>query len=168
MTGKRGEQLKLGSRQVDFLALDQNLVARDIDDQIAEVEYLDGWLVGLMGTAEQGAYAGDKLARRERLNQIVVGAELKTDNTVLDLALGSQHDDGDIRGIANGAANALAGDLGEHKVEHDQVKLMLLELLDRGLAVADTHNPVAFALEIGSDGVTDCLLILDQQNLFCI
>ena len=43
---------------------------------------------------------------------------------------------------------------------------MLLELLDRGLAVADAHNPVAFALEIGSDGVTDCLLILDQQNLF--
>ena len=121
-----------------------------------------------MGTAEQSANAGDELARRERLDQIVVGAELKTDNTVLDLALGSQHDDGDIRGIANGAANALAGDLGEHKVEHDQVKLMLLELLDRGLAVADTHNPVAFALEIGSDGVTDCLLILDQQNLFCI
>ena len=53
VTGKRGEQLKLGSRQVDFLALDQNLVARDIDDQIAEVEYLDGWLVGLMGTVNK-------------------------------------------------------------------------------------------------------------------
>ena len=46
------------------------------------------------------------------------------DNTVLDLALSRQHDDGDIRGIANGAANALAGDLGEHKVEHDQVCLL--------------------------------------------
>lgn len=107
----------------------------------AEVEYLDGGLVGLMGTAEQSANAGDELARRERLNQIVVGAELKTDNTVLDLALSRQHDDGDIRGIANGAANALAGDLGEHKVEHDQVELMLLELLDRGLAIADAHQP---------------------------
>ena len=57
MTGKRGEQLELGSRQIDFLALDQDLVARDIDDQIAEVEYLDGGLVGLMGTAEQSANA---------------------------------------------------------------------------------------------------------------
>ena len=46
MAGKRGEQLELGSRQIDFLALDQDLVARDIDDQIAEVEYLDGGLVG--------------------------------------------------------------------------------------------------------------------------
>jgi hypothetical protein len=45
---------------------------------------------------------------------------------------------------------------------------MLLELLDSGLAVAHAHNPIALALEIGSDGVSDCLLILDQQNLFCI
>ena len=118
--------------------------------------------------AEHRMDAGKQFARVEGFGDVVVGAELKTDNTVLDLALSRQHDDGDIRGIANGAANALAGDLGEHKVEHDQVKLMLLELLDRGLAVADAHNPVAFALEIGSDGVTDCLLILDQQNLFCI
>ena len=59
MTSKRGEQLELGSRQIDFLAFDQDLVARDIDDQIAEVEYLDGGLVGLVGTTEQGAYAGD-------------------------------------------------------------------------------------------------------------
>ena len=168
MTGKRGEQLELGSRQIDFLALDQNLVAGDVDDQITEVEHLDGGLIGLMGTTEQGANAGDELARRERLDEIIVGTELEADNTVLDLALGRQHDNGDIRGIANGAANALAGDLGEHKVEHNQVELMLLELLDRGLSVTDAHNPVALALEIGSDSVTDCLLILDQQNLFCI
>lgn len=84
----------------------------------------------------------------------------------LDLALGRQHNDGDIRGVANGAANALAGNLGEHKVEHNQVELVLLELLDRRLAVPDANNPVALALEIGSDSVTDCLLVLDQQNLF--
>ena len=53
MTSKRGEQLKLGSGQVHFLVLDQNLVARDIDDQIAEVEYLDGGLVG--GTERERA-----------------------------------------------------------------------------------------------------------------
>ena len=37
---------------------------------------------------------------------------------------------------------------------------MLIELLDRGLAVADAHNPVAFALEIGSDGVPFARYIL--------
>ena len=168
MTSKRGEQLKLGSGQVHFLVLDQNLVARDIDDQIAEVEYLDGGLVGLMGTAEQSANARNKLARRERLDQIVVGSELEADNTVFDLALGGKHDNRHIRGVANGAANALTGNLREHEVEHDQVELMLLELLDSRLAVAHAHNPIALALEIGSDSVTDCLLILDQQNLFCI
>ena len=39
--------------------------------------------------------------------------------------------------------------LGEHEVEHDQVELVLLELLDRRLAVAYAHNPVALALEVG-------------------
>ena len=143
-------------------------MARDIDDQIAKVEHLNGGLVCLVSTTEQGADAGDELTRRERLNQVVVGTKLKADDAILDLALGRQHNDGDIRGVANGAANALAGNLGEHKVEHNQVELVLLELLDRRLAVADANNPVALALEIGSDSVTDCLLVLDQQNLFCI
>ena len=166
MASKRGEQLKLGSSQVYFLVLDQDLVARDIDDQIAKVEHLNGGLVCLVSTTEQGADAGDELTRRERLNQVVVGTKLKADDAILDLALGRQHNDGDIRGVANGAANALAGNLGEHKVEHNQVELVLLELLDRRLAVPDANNPVALALEIGSDSVTDCLLVLDQQNLF--
>ena len=121
-----------------------------------------------MSTAEQGTDAGDELARRERLDQVVVGTKLEADDAILDLALGGKHDNGHIRGIADSAANALAGNLGEHKVEYNQVELVLLELLDRRLAVADANNPVALALEIGSDSVTDCLLILDQQNLFCI
>ena len=50
------------------------------------------------------------------------------------------------RQIANGAANALAGKLGEHEVENDQVELMLLELLDSGLAVANAHDPVTLSL----------------------
>ena len=121
-----------------------------------------------MSTTEQGANAGDELARRERLDQVVVGTKLEADDAILDLALGGKHDDGHIRGIADSAANALAGDLGEHKVEHNQVELVLLELLDRRLAIANANNPVALALEIGSDSVTDRLLVLDQQNLFCI
>ncbi len=48
VTGKRGEQLELGGRQVDFLALDQHLVARDVNDQIAKVEHLNGGLIGLV------------------------------------------------------------------------------------------------------------------------
>ena len=53
MASKRGEQLKLGSSQVYFLVLDQDLVARDIDDQIAKVEHLNGGLVCLVSTTEQ-------------------------------------------------------------------------------------------------------------------
>ena len=45
---------------------------------------------------------------------------------------------------------------------------MLLELLDRALAVADAANDVALALEIRRDRVTDGLVVLDQQNLLVV
>ena len=121
-----------------------------------------------LDAAEQGAHARDKLAGAEGFHQVIVGAQLKPDDAVFHLALRGEHDDGHIGVVADGAADALARNLGEHKVEHDQVELMLLELLDRGLAVTDAYNPVTLALEIGCDSVTDCLLVLDQQNLFCI
>ena len=40
IAGERREQLELGGGQVDFLALDRDLMARDVDDQIGEVDLL--------------------------------------------------------------------------------------------------------------------------------
>ena len=53
-------------------------------------------------------------------------------------------------------------------IEHDQVELMFLELLDGGLAIADADDPIALALEIRRDRIANGLLVLDQQNLFCV
>ncbi len=143
-------------------------MARDIDDQIAKVEDLDLRLVALVGTAEQRAHAGHELAGREGLDEVVVRAELEADDTVLDLALGRQHDDGHIGGIADGAADALARELGEHEVEHDEVELMLLELFNGRLTIADADDPVALALEVRRHGVANGLLVLDEQDFPCV
>ena len=121
-----------------------------------------------MGAAQQGAHAGDELAGREGLDEVVVGAELEADDAVLDLALGGEHDDGDVGGLADGAAHALAGELGEHEVEDDQIEAVLLELLDRALAVAHAAHDVALALEVGRDGVADGLLVFDQEDLLLV
>ena len=168
MTGERGEELELGGGEVDLFALDQDLVAGDIDHQVTEVEHLDLRLIGLMGATEQRAHASNELTRGERLDEVVVGTELEADDAILDLALCGEHDDRHIGGIANGAANALAGKLGEHEVENDQVELMLLELLDSGLAVANAHDPIALALEVSGHRVANGLLVFNQQNLTCI
>ena len=168
MTGERGEELELGCGEVDLFALNQNLVPRDIDDQIAKVENLDLRLVGKVSAAEQGTHARHELARGEGFDEVVVRTELETDDTILNLPLSGKHDNRHIRGVTDGTAHTLAGKLGKHKVEHDQVKLVLLELLNGGLTVANTHDPITLTLKIGCHRVADGLFILNQQNLTCI
>ena len=55
----------------------------------------------------------------------------------------------------------------KHEVKDDQVKMMLAELVQGLLTVADGGYPVVLALEVGRDRVTDCLLVLDKQNTTC-
>ena len=143
-------------------------MTRDVDNQVAEVEHLDLGLVGQMRAAEERANAGHELARRERLDEVVVCAQLETDDAVLHLALSGEHDDGHVGGVANRTADALAGQLGEHEVEYDKVELVLLEFLDSGLPVAYAHDIVALALEIGRNGIADSLLVFNEQNFSCV
>ena len=77
------------------------------------------------------------------MDQVVVRTKFQTDNAVLDLALGGQHDDGHVRGIANGTAHALAGKLGKHEIENNEVKLMLFKFLNGRLAVTYANNPIS-------------------------
>ena len=168
ITGKRGQELEFGGGEVDLLAFDEHLVAGDVDHEVAEVQHLELALHLSVGTAEQGADTGDELARRERLDQVVVSAELEADDAVLDLALRRQHDDGHIGRLADGAAHTLARKLRQHQVQDDEVEGMLLELLDSALSIADTADDIVLSLKICSHCVADGLLILDQQNLLLI
>ena len=64
------------------------------------------------------------LARAERLRDVVVGAELETDDAVELLALGGEHDERQAggRGIALEQPRELeAVEAGEHQIEHDEV-----------------------------------------------
>ena len=164
IAGKRGEQLELGGREVDFLALHENLVAGNVDREVAELEHFALRLGVGMHAAEQGAHARDKLAGAEGFHQVIVGAQLKPDDAVFHLALRGEHDDGHIGVVADGAADALAGNAWEHKVENDQVEMMLLEFLKRLLAVAHGGYPVVFALEISSDRIADRLFVFYKKN----
>jgi len=45
---------------------------------------------------------------------------------------------------------------------------VLLELLDRTLAIAYAAHDIVLALKVGRNGVADGLLVLDQQDLLLI
>ena len=136
----------------------------DVDGQLAELQHLALGLGIGVHAAQQGAGAGHQLAGTEGLHEVVVGAQLQTDDAVLHLALGREHDDGHIRRVADDAADALARHAGQHEVQNDQIEMVLLELLQGVLAVTDGGHPVVLALEVGGHRIADGLLIFNQKN----
>ena len=146
ITRKRGEQLELACRQVYLLAGDHDLVPRHVNGQLAELQHLALRLAIGMHAAQKGAGAGYQLARAERLHQVVVGAKLKADDAIFHFALCRKHDNGHIGIVANGAAYALARNAREHKIENNQIEMVLGELFQRFLTVAHGGYPVVLTL----------------------
>ena len=83
-------------------------MAGDVDLEVAEDEPVALRLAVDVRAPQQRANARDELARRERLDEVVVGAELETGDAVLFLALGGEHDDRHVGGVADRAADLLA------------------------------------------------------------
>ena len=78
-----------------------------------------------MHATQKRTGARHELARAKRLDQVIVGTELESDDAILDLALGRQHDDRHIGVVADGAAYALARHAGQHQIEDDQIEMVL-------------------------------------------
>ena len=66
-------------------------MTRDINHEVTKVKNLELRLSLGVGTTQQGAHAGDELARREGLDEVVICPQLEADDAILDLALGSEH-----------------------------------------------------------------------------
>ena len=98
---------------------DAHLAAAEVDRDPADLHELGGGR-GAVGAAEHRLHAGDELGRRERLGDVVVGAELEAEHPV-DLGVaGGEEDHRDRRGLAQAAAHLEAVDVGEADVEHDE------------------------------------------------
>ena len=86
------------------------------------------------------------------------------ENLIHILALGGQHDDRHVGVVADGTAHALARNAGKHQVQDHQIEMMLGELLERLLTVADGGDPVILALEISRNRVADGFFVFDQKD----
>ncbi|MNL31347.1 hypothetical protein D3C87_1531310 [compost metagenome] len=139
----------------------------EVDHQVAVLEDL-ALALGVAGlaAAQQGLDAGDQLAEAEGLDQVVVGADLEADDAVDLLALGGEHDDGDVVLLAaQKAADLEAAQLGQHEVQNDQVGLRELDLLEGLLPIVGLYDLVALLHESELDGLDDHLFVVDKQNL---
>jgi len=75
---------------------------------------------GSVGAAGESAEAGEQFGKGERLGEIVVGAGVETGDFVVQLAFGSEDEDGGvIVGLAEALADGEAVKLWEHEVKNN-------------------------------------------------
>src|SRR3712207_6302689 len=86
------EDLELHLRDVHAAAVQRDRALRAVDRQRAGLDHLTH---AAAGPAQERAHAASELERRERLRDVVVGAELEAVHLVRLLGLGGQHDDRD-------------------------------------------------------------------------
>src|SRR3954447_23489558 len=119
---------------------------------------------------QDGVDPRDELARRERLDDVVVGAEAQADDAVGLLALGGEQDDRRravvlaLAALAQPAHHLEAVDAGQHEIEHDEVGPLLGGELERPLAVARDERRVARVLEVARHEVGDGPLVVDDED----
>ena len=144
------------------VATDGDDVALDVHPDVADLEG-HRRQVGLDAAAQHGADAGDQLARRVRLGDVVVGAELEPDHLVDLVVLGADHDHRHVGGLPDLAADLGARDAGQHQVEQHDVGAGAVELRQRIMAGGgDGHLEPLLAEHVG-EGIAVALLVLDDQ-----
>ncbi len=125
---------------------------------------LGGLGLGGLDAPQDGAHAGDHLGAAERLDDVVVGAELEPDDAVRLGPAGGEDDDRDAAAGADRAADVAAVAVGQVEVEQDQVRLEGLLQLERARGGRGDVRLEPLALERLGERSGDRLLVLDEQD----
>ena len=119
-----------------------------------------------LAAAQLGADPAEQLADRERLGDVVVGADLEPDDLVDLGVLGGQQDDRHRAAGADVATDVEAAAAGHHDVEDQQVVpgLVVAELLVGVLTVDRERDVEALLLERVADRVAHRGLVVGDQD----
>src|SRR5437764_8567320 len=164
---ERVEEPKLGRGQLGAGAVDVGLHLAWVDSQLLDLDGLAS-LLRLRADAAPGGrlHPGDELLHRERLDEIVVGADLeRVDAVVLGPA---RADDDDRRADPFGARRldqAPAVEPWQHQAEPDPVGRFVAEARQPDLAAAHGDGVEASAGEVLRHPRGDHLVVLDDQDL---
>ena len=119
---------------------------------------------GPLHPSEQGPDPGDDLAHRERLGEVVVGADAEPDEDVGLVGARREHEDGHGAHGLDAAAHLEAVEAGEHDVEHDEVGVVPLERRDGTGAVVGLLDDEALGPQAVADGLVDHRLVLHHED----
>jgi hypothetical protein len=117
-----------------------------------------------LASPKHGSNARRQLAGREGLDDVVVGAELQTDNAIDFTRTRRQQDHGYVRGRAQLTKYREAVDTRQHDVEDDEHRLVAGQNLQRGGTVSRFEHPKAIVRQVTRDDLTHHWLVVDDQN----
>ena len=162
---QRVEEPELGRRQVGAGPVHVCLDVARIEPELLDVDLLAAArLLRARAASGGGGDPGDELLHRERLDEVVVRAELERVDPVV---LGSARADDDDRGADALAARLLdhapTVDAGEHQVEDADVGLLVAEPGQAGLAVRDRHRVQTGGAEVARHALGDHVVVLDDR-----
>src|SRR5829696_8782882 len=127
-TGGEGhKELELGVGEVDLFTVGRHPATRQVDPEPVVVQLVRALARRYRRPAHDRPDAGHELPDGERLGDVVVRPELEPDDPVYLVVAGGQHDDGHVALRPNPPYDLRAVELGEHDVEHDQVRFISLE-----------------------------------------
>ena len=138
-----------------------------VDPELLDLDRLAAPLLGRAdASARRRADARDELAHRERLDQVVVGADLERVHAVV---LGAARRDDDDRRAdplgPRGLDQLPAVELGKHQVEHADVGVLEAQPGQPELAAPDHDRVEAGGREVAGHAVGDHAVVLDDEDL---
>ena len=118
----------------------------------------------LAGSAQDGPDPRHELLDAEGLRDVVV-AHAEALDLVLGRVTGGQEDDGHLLAlVAQAAADLVAVEVGQHDVEHDEMRPERAHLLERLGAGARHPDLIALEGQRGGQQVGDVRLVVDDED----
>ena len=118
---KELQQRPFARREIDRLVVNADALGGHVDRESADRQAARG----RRGAAQQRAHARLEFGHRERLGQVVVGAEVEAVHAVLDRIARGQHQHAGRRAPRTQASQDLeAVDVGQPDVEHDEIEVL--------------------------------------------
>lgn len=114
--------------------------------------------------AQHGANAGRQLARVEGLGDVVIGAELETQDAVDVVAAGGEHDHGQVAVGAQPPQHVEAAGLGQHDIQQQELRPAGQHLVEGPFDRAGGRYVEAVFAQILGQKLRELGVIIEQQD----
>ena len=119
--------------------------------------------------AQHGSDPKNQLPGAEGLGHVVIRAEFEPHHAIHLIRLGGEHDDRQACGLGIAAQSSThlgAADIGEHQVEHHEIRPLPPDLLKSLTAVLGGFHVITRLGEIDSDELEEIRLVIDYEYAF--